>query len=89
MLVRRSPSTLKALAIGLGTVLFLRFGLEPASWLFYEASHGLGIDWLYWGYAALRAGGHFFSLMPLQTLICVAIGVLVTALLLWRSREKT
>ncbi len=48
---------IKSLLWGLGIALYLRFGLEPTGWFFYEASHTLSVDWLYWGYSVFRGGG--------------------------------
>ncbi len=68
--------------------LYLRFGLEPTGWLFYEASHGLGVDALYWGYSVFRGGGYAFSLWPYQTIACLGAGLLVAVLVWWRSGDR-
>ena len=72
-----NSNVLKALFWGLITGLYLRFGLEPTGWLFYEASHALGIDWLYWGYSVFRGAGYAFGLWKFQTLACVLVGATV------------
>jgi hypothetical protein len=79
---------MRALAWGLVVALYLRFGLEPTGWLFYELSHLTGIDWMYWGYSAFRGGGFAFGLWPYQLAVCIAAGALVAALLYWRSSRR-
>lgn len=83
-----TKQTLQALCWGLAVTLYLRFGLEPTGWLFYEASHALGVDWLYWGYSVFRAGGYAFGLWSYQTLVCVLLGILVALLLVWRAAQR-
>lgn len=80
--------TMKAISWGLAVALYLRFGLEPTGWLFYEASHSLGVDWLYWGYSAFRGGGYAFGLWPHRTLACIALGVVVMLLSIWRGHNR-
>lgn len=75
------PTLLGPALWGLAVALYLRFGLEPTGWLFYEASFALGADWLYPGYSLFRGAGYFFGLWPYQTLACVAAGLLVATLL--------
>ena len=72
-----SKATIRALLWGLAVALYLRFGLEPTGWLFYEASHALGVDWLYWGYSIFRGADYVFGMWGFQTLACVIVGVLV------------
>ena len=71
---------IRALIWGLLVGLYLRFGLEPTGWLFYEASHATGVEPLYYGYSVFRGGGYFFGLWPYQTLACVLAGIVVAAL---------
>lgn len=78
-------TTIRALLWGLAVALYLRFGLEPTGWLFYEASFALGADWLYWGYSVFRGVGYIFGLWAFQTLVCVIIGALITLLVIRRS----
>jgi hypothetical protein len=78
----------KALLWGLITGLYLRFGLEPTGWLFYEASHALGIDWLYWGYSIFRGAGYAFGLWKFQTLACLLAGVAVALVIKRRSGRE-
>jgi apolipoprotein N-acyltransferase len=77
----------KALLWGFITGLYLRFGLEPTGWLFYEASHALGIDWLYWGYSIFRGAGYAFGLWQFQTLACLLAGAVV-ALVIKRKNGR-
>lgn len=79
---------MRALFWGAGVALFLRLGLEPTGWLFYEASHALNIDSLYWGYTVFRGGAYAFGLWGYQTLACVGIGLLVGLLVCWRSAGR-
>ena len=78
-----------ASAWGFGTAVFLRYGLEPLGWLFYEASHATGIDWLYWGYSAFRGGGYAFGLWPYQTVACLGAGVLVSFFIMYLRRKRS
>lgn len=83
-----SRTVIKAALWGLVVAAFLRYGLEPTGWLFYEASFALNIDWLYWGYTVFRGGGYLFGLWPFQAIACAAAGLLVGLLVLWRSKRK-
>ena len=79
---------IRSLLWGMGIALYLRFGLEPTGWFFYEASHTLSLDWLYWGYSIFRGGAHALSLWELQTLSCVLVGAVVGFLILWRAGKR-
>lgn len=68
--------------------LFLRFGLEPTAWFFYETSHILNIDWLYWGYSAFRGADFAFNLYDYRTLSCVLVGAGIAGILYLRSRRR-
>lgn len=81
-----NKATIKAILWGLGIALYLRFGLEATGWMFYEASHALGADWLYWGYTIFRGAGYAFGMWGLQTLACVIVGVLVGLNVMRRNR---
>ena len=70
---------------GLCIALYLRFGLEPTGWLFYELSHTTGLDWLYWGYSAFRGAGYAFGLWSHQLLACLVAGALVALIVHWRA----
>ena len=83
-----NPRYLRAALWGLGIALYLRFGLEPTGWLFYEASHGLGIDWLYWGYSGFRGAAHALGLWQYQALACCVVGLGVALILVWRSGKR-
>ena len=79
---------MRALLWGASVALYLRFGLEATAWFFYEASHALNIDSLYWGYTVFRGGGVAFGLWRYQSLACVGVGLLVGLLILWRSSAR-
>ena len=81
-----NKATIKAILWGLGIALYLRFGLEATGWMFYEASHALGADWLYWGYSIFRGAGYVFGMWAFQTLACVIAGVLVGLNVMRRNR---
>ena len=81
------PINIKAALWGFVVAVYLRFGLEPTGWLFYEATHLTGIDGLYWGYTVFRGGGYAFSLWDYQLLACIGAGLLV-ALLVFRKGNK-
>jgi hypothetical protein len=83
-----SRSLVKPLLWGLALALYLRFGLTPTGWLFYEASFALHIDALYWGYTLFRGGDHLFGLWPLRTAACIGAGLLLCLLLAWRAQRK-
>lgn len=78
---------LKAGIVGLLVAGFFRFGLEPVAWFFYEASHVLNIDWLYWGYSGFRIADHAFSLYDFRSAVCLLAGLLVAAIIYWRSKR--
>ena len=78
----------RALAWGVAVALYLRFGLEPTGWLFYELTHLTGIDWLYWGYTAFRGGGYALGLWSYQLAACLAAGALVGLLVYWRRSGR-
>ena len=80
-----SKALVKALCWGLAVALYLRFGLEPTGWLFYELSFATGVDWLYWGYSGFRGAGYAFSLWTYQLLACAVAGLLVG---LWVYRRN-
>lgn len=83
-----NKTLIKAALWALAVAAFLRFGLEPTGWLFYEASFALGADWLYWGYTVFRGGAHLFGLWPYQAMACVAAGLLVGLLVAWSGTRK-
>ncbi|MFQ3325094.1 MAG: hypothetical protein ACI90U_002926 [Pseudomonadales bacterium] len=75
---------IKALLWGVLLAIYLRFGLEPTGWLFYEASFSFGIDGLYWGYSIFRGGAHALSLWSFQNIFCIALGLLLA---MWKLRK--
>ena len=83
-----SKTLRRPLLWGLGLALYLRFGLEPTAWLFYEASFALGIDGLYWGYSVFRGADHFFRLWAWQPVACVVAGGLLALALYRRAIRK-
>ena len=74
----------KAFLSGALLTIYLRFGLEPTGWLFYEASFFLGVDGLYWGYSIFRGGAHAMSLWSLQNIFCIGLGLLLA---MWKLRK--
>ncbi|MEM1112204.1 MAG: hypothetical protein AAGI11_09885 [Pseudomonadota bacterium] len=83
-----SKGLLKGLGWALAIALYLRFGLEPTGWFFYELSFSTGVDGLYWGYSVFRGAGWAMSQWSLQNLFCLAAGALVGALVFWRTSRK-
>jgi hypothetical protein len=75
---------IKALLWGILLAIYLRFGLEPTGWLFYEASFAFGIDGLYWGYSIFRGGAHALSLWSFQNIFCIGLGLLLA---MWKLRK--
>ena len=73
----------KAILSGALLAIYLRFGLEPTGWLFYEASFFLGVDSLYWGYSIFRGGAHVLSLWSFQDIFCIGLGLLLA---MWKLR---
>jgi hypothetical protein len=83
-----STIALRATLCGALFAAWLRFGLEPTGWLFYEASHALSADWLYWGYTVFRGGGYLLSLWPGRTLACIGAGAVLAALMFFLGRRR-
>jgi len=75
---------LRALLWAVGIAAYLYGGLEITGWFFYEASHFLNIDWLYWGYSIFRGAGYAFGLWEYQSVACLIAGLLVFLLSLSR-----
>jgi hypothetical protein len=78
----------RALLWGVGIAVYLRFGLEPTGWLFYEASHALDVAGLYWGYSVFRGAGYGLGLWGYQSLACALVGTLIGLLVYWRASRK-
>lgn len=74
---------------GLAVALYLRFGLEPTGWLFYEASFALNIDALYLGYQGFRGANYLLAQGAMLTPICIVAGLLVALLVQWRQSRNT
>ena len=66
---------------------WLRFGLEPTAWFFYEVSHFTGIQWLYWGYSVFRGVGYYFGVWAYQTIACVIAAVATGGLVYYFGRR--
>ncbi len=79
----------RALLWGLAVAAFLRFGLEPTGWFFYEASHALNIDFLYWGYSAFRGAAHGLAVWSHGTTFIIAVALAVALLVAWRRSRRT
>lgn len=79
---------MKALIWGVLTALFLRFGLEPSAWFFYEASHMLNIDWLYWGYSGFRGAAFALSLYGYQLIAPALAGLVVAGIVAFFTRRS-
>lgn len=79
---------LRPLLWSLGIALYLRFGLEPTGWLFYELSHATGLNGLYWGYSVFRGAGYAFNLWSHQLLACIVAGGLVGLFIQWRAGKR-
>lgn len=80
---------IRALLWGVGVALFLRYGLEPLGWLFYEASHALNVGFLYWGYSAFRGAAYGLSIWSYGPAFIVGAALLVAAWVAWRSRRSS
>lgn len=78
----------KAVLWGLAIALYLRFGLEPTGWLFYEASFAFNIDALYLGYQAFRGGKYLLEQSAMLTPACLVAGVVAALLVQWRVSRK-
>ena len=76
---------MKPAIVALTVAIWLRFLLTATAMMFYELHHLTGVDWIYWGYSIFKAGGYYFGIYPHQTLVSVAVGVVIFLLL---SRVK-
>lgn len=79
---------MKAIIWGILTALFVRFGLEPSAWFFYEASHMLSIDWLYWGYSGFRGAEFALGLYGYHLLTSLLAGFLVAGIVAFFTRHS-
>ncbi len=82
-----SHVVVKSLLWGLGAAVFLKYGLEPLGWLFYEASFAFNIDVLYWGYSAFRGAAHGLSIWSHGTVFILVIALIVALLVAWRGSK--
>lgn len=57
--------------------LWLYFLLPATAVLFYELYHLTGIEFVYWGYSAFKAGGYYFGIWPYKLLVCLLVGMAV------------
>jgi hypothetical protein len=78
--------SIKALLWGVALATYLRFGLEPTGWLFYEASFLFRVDGLYWGYSIFRGAAHVLSLWSYQNIFCLVLGSLLS---IWKLRQAS
>lgn len=79
---------IKSLFWGVSVALYLRFGLEPTGWLFYQASFALHVDALYLGYQGFRGGHYLLEQSALLTPVCIVAGGIVALLVQWRVSRK-
>ncbi|GAB3291910.1 hypothetical protein [Parahaliea aestuarii] len=79
---------IKAILWGIAVALFLRFGLEPTGWLFYQASFALNVDALYLGYQGFRGGYYLLQQGALLTPVSIVAGMVVALLVQWRLSRK-
>ena len=82
--------TKRRLIIAVAVGLYLYFLLPATAVLFYELYHLTGIDPIYWGYSAFKAGGYYFSIWPYQLLTCVLVSLAIVFIpgLLQKVRNK-
>ena len=64
-------------ALGILVGLYLYFLLPATGMIFYELYHLTGVDFVYWGYTAFKAGGYLFGLWEYQLVACVAVGAAI------------
>ncbi len=79
---------LKPLFVGLAAALYLRFLLIPTAVFFYELHHLTGIDFIYWGYSGFKFAGYYFGVWEHQNLACVATGLVLFFVMLWRGGRR-
>ncbi len=79
---------MKAIFWGLVTALFLRFGLEPTAWFFYEISHLFSVGWLYWGYSVFRGLAFVLDLYGYHLIVSLAGGLVVGSIVGLLSRHS-
>lgn len=80
--------SIKAVLWGLVVALYLRFGLEPTAWLFYEASFAVNIDALYLGYQGFRGVNYLLAQNAMLTPVCIVAGLVIAVLVQWRQSRK-
>lgn len=87
-----TPALRVAFWWGLGTILYLSFGLATTGWLFYELSHLLNSPAIYPLYSVFRGADYFLSLQELRLVISGAagliVGMLVYALVARKRKQK-
>jgi hypothetical protein len=79
---------IRAFVWSFAVFVFLRFGLQPTGWLFYEGHFATGMDWLYLGYSLFRGAGYALSLWDYQNLFCGSLSLIIGFLVLWRIRRR-
>jgi hypothetical protein len=82
--------TAKRLVIATAVGLYLYFLLPATAVLFYELYHLTGIDAIYWGYSAFKAGGYYFGTWQYQLFTCVIVSaaILLVPGLIQKVRQK-
>ena len=82
--------TAKRLVIATAVGLYLYFLLPATAVLFYELYHLTGIDAIYWGYSAFKAGGYYFGTWQYQLLTCVIVSAAIVLVpgLIQKVRQK-
>lgn len=82
--------TRKRLIIAIIVGLYLYFLLPATAVLFYELYHLTGIEPVYWGYSAFKAGGYYFGIWQHQLLTCVLVSAAIIVIpgLIQKVRHK-
>lgn len=67
----------------------LRFGLEPAAWLFYEIHFALEIGWMYWGYSGVRGAAYLLDQWSFGEFVPLGVFAITFMWLLRSHRQRT
>lgn len=60
--------------------LYLYFLLPATGMIFYELYHLTGVEFVYWGYTAFKAGGYLFSIWEYQLATCLAVSAAIVVI---------